>query len=101
MASPIPSPEEFAKYKQVMADMPERILRQFEEDSKNNRELMAKALHSDSEFDKRSQYMAFAIIMAGITATFLLAYMDKNAAALCTGLGTVAAIFGGTFARKR
>ena len=80
--------------------MPERILKQFEEDSMSNRELMAKALYSDTEFDKRSQYMAFAIIMSGIVATFMLAYMDKNTAALCTGLGTIAAIFGGHLLEK-
>ena len=46
--SPIPSPEEFAKYKQVMEDMPERIFRQFEEDSISVRELSCKALEDDA-----------------------------------------------------
>ena len=37
--APIPTPEEFEGYKRVMPDFPERILKQFEEDSITNREL--------------------------------------------------------------
>ena len=37
--SPLPPPEDFAKYKEVMPDLPERIIKQFEEDSITTREL--------------------------------------------------------------
>lgn len=97
---PIPSPEEFAKYKQVDKDMPDRILRQFEEDSSSVRELTHKALTADTEFDKRSQYMAYSVIIASLLGTIFLAYNDKDVAAICTGLGTLILVFKDVFSRK-
>lgn len=98
--SPIPTPEEFAKYKEVMPDLPERIIAQFEKDSENIRQLQQAAQQGDISFDKRSQYMAFMIILIGLIGTFILAYLDKDAAALITGLGTIVLIFKGTFSKK-
>lgn len=80
--------------------MPERIFRQFEEDSISVRELSRKALEDDAAFDKRSQYMAFVIILVGMLGTFLLAYFDKDIAAICTGIGTAALIFRSTFSPR-
>ena len=97
---PIPSPEEFAKYKKIMPDFPERILQQFEKDSENIRNLQKQAQEGDISFDKRSQWMAFVIIMTGLVATFILAYFDKNVAAAATGITTAMLVFKGTFAKK-
>ncbi len=97
---PIPSPEEFAKYKQVSKDMPDRILKQFEADSINVRELAHKALKADTEFDKRSQYMAYSVIVASLLGTIFLAYSDKDIAAICTGLSTLFLAFKDVFSRK-
>ncbi len=69
---PLPPPEDFAKYKEVK---PERILKQFEEDSATTRELKKErqlanialqksAQEADIAFDKRSQWMAFVVVMA-------------------------------------
>jgi uncharacterized membrane protein len=97
---PIPSPEEFAKYKQVCEDMPDRILSQFEQDSASIRELTHKALIADVEFDRRSQCMAYSIIGIGLLGTIFLAYADKDVAAICTGLGTLSLVFKDVFSRK-
>ena len=95
----IPSPEEIAKYKEVMSDLPERIVKQFEEDSVHIRELQKRKQEADIAFDKRSQYMAFVIIMFGFVGTLLLAYFDKDYAAVATAIGTVALIFKNAFSK--
>lgn len=97
--SPFPTPEQLEGYQRVIPDMPERILKQFEADSEHMRASQVKALQGDIDFDKRSQWMAFVIIMFGLGITSLLAYLDKDAAAIVTGLGTATLIFKGTFAR--
>lgn len=98
--SPIPTPEQLEGYQRVLPDMPERILRQFEADSEHARNSQMKALQGDLDFDKRSQWMAFVIILMGLFITFLLAYLDKDVAAIVTGLGTASLIFKGTFSRQ-
>ena len=86
--APIPSPEEFAKYKQVQEDMPDRILKQFEQDSVATRELTDKALSADS---------VLVIILFG---AFFLAYIGKDIAAILTGLSAFVLIFKDVFSRK-
>lgn len=108
--SPIPPPEDFAKYKEVMPDLPERIFKQFEEDSVTIRELtkeaqaadvelQKKAQAADIEFEKRSHWMAFSVILVGLFGTFILAYLDKDVAAVTTGIGTILLIFKGVFSK--
>ena len=98
--APIPSPEEFAKYKQVQEDMPDRILKQFEQDSIATRELTNKALSADVDFDKRSQYMAYSVLVVILLGTFFLAYIGKDIAAILTGLSAFVLIFKDVFSRK-
>ena len=97
--SPIPTPEQLLRYKEVMPDLPERIVRQFEEDSANIRDIQQKSVSGDISFDRRSQWMAFSIILVGLVGTFVLAYFDKDMASIATGIGTMALIFKGAFSR--
>ena len=105
---PIPSADEFARYKEVMPDLPERLVKQFEEDSRVTRELQKSAQEADIElqkiaqkadidYDKRSQWMAYSIIVGGLSITFILAYLDKDTAAMATGLSTLFVMFKGIF----
>lgn len=80
--------------------MPDRILKQFEQDSIATRELTDKALSADVEFDKRSQYMACSVIVIILFGAFFLAYIDKNVAATLTGLSAFILIFKDVFSRK-
>ena len=109
--SPLPPPEDFAKYKEIMPDLPERIVKQFEEDSITARELQKErqtaeielqksAQNADISFDKRSQWLAFALITAGIIGTIILAYLDKDTAASATALSTLALVFKGVFSKN-
>jgi len=83
-----------------MPDLPERIVKQFEEDSIHVREFQKRKQEADIAFDKRSQYMAFVIIMFGFVGTLILAYFDKDYAAIATAIGTVALIFKNTFSKS-
>ena len=82
-----------------MPDLPERIFKQFEEDSVTIRELTKDAQAADIEFEKRSQWMAFSVILLGLCGTFVLAYLDKDVAAVATGIGTMLLIFKGVFSK--
>lgn len=110
--APIPSPEELEGYKRVDPNFPERIFRQFEEDSVTNRELQKeiqaanielnkRELEADIAFEKRSQWMAFSLIMLGIVVTFIFAYLDKDSFAIIMGLGTFVAAVKGVFSKKQ
>lgn len=97
---PIPSPEEFMRYKEVMPDLPERIIKQFEADSESARELKKTAQENDIAFDKRSQWMAFCIIITGLLIAFALSCMGKDIASYVMAIGTAAYIFQGTFSKR-
>lgn len=110
--SPIPSPKEFEGYKRVNPDFPERIFKQFEEDSINNRELQKEAqaadielnkreLEADIAFEKRSQWMAFVLMAGFLIGTVILAYLDKDSAALITGIGSIVFAFKGVFTKNQ
>lgn len=101
IAGPLPSAEELLRYKEVIPDLPERIVRQFEEDSEHGREQQRRALDADIAFDKRSQDIAALIIMAGYVIAALLAYIGADAVAFVSALGSTMMIFKGTFSRKR
>lgn len=121
-SAPIPSPEDFAGYQRVSPDFPERIFKQFEEDSATNRELQRAAQEADIELDrkrqaadielarkrldadiaaeKRSQWMAFLLMGGFLVGTVILAYLDKDGASLATGIGAAISAFKGVFAKK-
>lgn len=111
-SGPIPSPKEFEGYKRINPDFPERIFKQFEEDSETNRNLQKEAqaadieldkerLKADIAFEKRSQWMAYTIMMLGLTGTFVLAYFDKDIPAIITGLSTAFLVFKGVFSKNQ
>lgn len=111
MLGPIPSAEEFAKYKEVMPDLPERLVKQFEEDSVSARELQKMAQLAEIElqksaqtadiaYEKRSQWMAFVIILTSFISTFVLAYLGKDTAAVTTAISALVMIFKGVFYRQ-
>lgn len=80
--------------------MPDRILKQFEQDSIATRALTDKALSADVEFDKRSQYMAYSVLVIILFGAFFLAYIGKDIAAILTGLSAFVLIFKDVFSRK-
>lgn len=95
-----------------MPDFPERLLKQFEEDSITNRELQKeeqaadielkkKGLDADIAFEKRSQWMAFILMTGFLLGTIVLAYLDKDSAALATGVTSACFAFKGVFSKSK
>lgn len=94
---PIPHPEIFKQYGDVVADAPERILRVFEDDSKHAREIQFAALKAQKGDNSRIHWMAWSLIASGYILSALFAYWDKDLlAGIILGstlLGTITGFF--------
>ena len=75
---PIPHPDIFRKYGEVIPDAPERILRVFEADSQHVREITMSALVAQRADNKRIHWMAFGLIAGGYAMSGLFAYFNKD-----------------------
>lgn len=94
---PIPHPEIFRKYGEVVPDAPERILKVFEEDSRHVRDIEVAALNAQKGDNKRVHWMAWSLIIGGYILALTFAYLDKDTLAglvLTTTLaGTIVGFF--------
>lgn len=59
-----------------------------------------KRLEADIAFEKRSQWMAFILMAGFLVGTIILAYLDKDNAALATGIGAIVFAFKGVFSKN-
>lgn len=75
---PIPHPDIFRKYGEVINNAPERILRVFEEDSKHLRDIQMGALNGEKNDNRRLHWMAWSLIAGGYGMSALFAWMDKD-----------------------
>jgi uncharacterized membrane protein len=93
----IPHPEIFRQYGEIIPDAPERILRVFEQDSDQARNIQTAALNVQKDDDRRSQWMAWSLILTGYCMSGIFAYFDKDTLSgiiLATTLaGTIASVF--------
>ncbi|MCX8519350.1 MAG: DUF2335 domain-containing protein [Methylophilaceae bacterium] len=93
---PIPHPDVFRKYGEVVADAPERILAVFEQDSKHARDIQMAALDAQRNDNKRIHWMAWSLVVIGFVLSGLFAAMDKDllaTALLTTTIGAIAYSF--------
>ena len=97
---PLPHPTILQGYGTIDPSFPECVFTEFEKNSQHHREQEQQALVAQMNDVKRGQWMAFSIITMGLAGTLVLAYLGKDAAAVCTALGTVAMIFKGMFNKK-
>ena len=89
-AGPIPPPEIFKKYGEIIPTAPERILRVFEQDSEHTRQMQKLALTGEINRDKRAQWMAFGIMIVALGVTMVVIILGKNiTAGIITSLGTL------------
>ena len=100
-SGPIPSARELQRYKDVDQSLPERIMKQFEEDSVHARQQAEKALEAEVEFDKRSQYLATFILALSLVLVAYLATIGADIAAVVVAVGQLFMLFKGTFSRKK
>ena len=89
---PIPSPEIFKQYAEIIPDAPERILAVFEQDSKHVRDIEMSALNAQKGDNKRVHYMAWSLVMTGFIMSGVFAWIDKDALAMVTLGTTIGAI---------
>lgn len=79
---PLPPPALFRDYGAVVPDAPERILKQFEANSNHFRETSTNALKAEISVDRRAQWMAFFLVIAGIGSAIYLAERDHTVVAV-------------------
>ena len=89
---PIPSPEIFKQYAEIIPDAPERILAVFEQDSKHIRDIEMGALNAQKSDNKRIHYMAWSLVMTGFVMSGIFAWLDKDTLAFVTLGTTIGAI---------
>lgn len=94
---PIPHPDIFKGYGDVVSDAPERILKVFEDDSRHARDIQFEALRKQAADNRRVHWMAWSVIAGGYLLSVVFAAMNKDLLAggvLTTTLaGTIAAFF--------
>lgn len=82
-SGPIPSPAQLAGYKEVQADLPERIVKMAEL-SINGREYRAnKQVDAEIESAKTGQALAFLLVTVFFIASVVFFAMGKNVAGAC------------------
>lgn len=97
---PIPPPEIFRQYREVIPDAPERILKVFEEDSQHTREMQKAALTAETQRDARAQWMAFIIILAALGVTGVAVVYGNAVSGILTGIGTLVLALRVLFVKK-
>lgn len=75
---PIPHPDIFKKYGDVLPDAPERILRVFEQDSAHARDIQMAALEAQRSDNRRVHWMAWTLIAGGYVLALVFGYLDKD-----------------------
>ena len=89
---PIPSPEIFKQYAEVIPDAPERILAVFEQDSRHIRDIEMGALNAQKSDNRRVHYMAWSLVITGFIMSGVFAWLDKDTLAFVTLGTTIGAI---------
>jgi uncharacterized membrane protein len=75
---PIPHPDIFKKYGEIIPDAPERILRVFEEDSAHSRAVGKAALEAQVADNRRLHWMAYSLVLLCFVLAGVLAMNDKD-----------------------
>jgi len=99
--TPISLASELDKLIQAISDGPERILREFEQNSEHTREMQKAAHDAMVKRDKRGQWMAFCIIISTFFLTAYCLYLGKEVAALLSGLASIVLVTRGIFGPKQ
>lgn len=75
---PIPHPDIFKRYGEVVPDAPERILQVFEKDSAHARDIQVAALNAQKEDNRRVHWMAWSLVAGGYLLSLAFALLDKD-----------------------
>jgi len=91
-SGPIPHPDIFRQYGEIIPDAPERILRVFEDDSKHARNIAFAALNAQKDDNRRAHWMAWSLIAIGMGLVAFLAYIGKDILAGVVAGSTLVAV---------
>jgi uncharacterized membrane protein len=97
---PIPHPDIFKGYGEVVPDAPERILRVFEQDSAHARDLQMGALKAAKDDNRRVHWMAWSLVAGGFGLSLAFAMLDKDWLAGILLGSTLVGIVTGFFSRN-
>lgn len=97
---PIPHPDIFRQYGEVIPDAPERILRVFEEDSKHAREIQMAALIAQKDDNGRLHWMAWSLVVMCFVLAMVFALLQMQTLAGIVLATTIVAIVTGFFQGK-
>lgn len=89
---PLPHPEIFRQYGEIIPNAPERMLAVFEADSKHAREIQMAALNAQKGDNRRIHWMAWSLVMSGFLLSGIFAWADKDilaGAILTTTIGAI------------
>lgn len=76
-SGPLPHPDLFRQYGEVIPDAPERILRVFEDDSRHVREIQRDVLDAQKRDNQRVHWMAYSLILGGFAISLVFALMKE------------------------
>ena len=93
-SGPLPPPEILKKFDEVVPGAAERIIKMAEEQSTHRKDLEKKVIESDIARSKWGQVLGFAIAIAGLAASTLIAIYGSAIAGGIIGVGTLASLVG-------
>lgn len=93
-SGPIPHPELFAKYEDVLPGSADRILKMAELQSEHRQYLEKSVIDSNIQDSKRGQYFAFILALVLIIGGFYLIANDKDAYGISLIIGSAATLVG-------
>ena len=70
-------PDVLRRYKELVPDAPERVLAVFELNSATERHMSEGALAAQRADNRRRDWLAFTVIIGGMTTSAVLAYLDR------------------------
>ena len=93
-SGPLPPPEILKKFDEVVPGAAERIIKMAEEQSTHRKDLEKKVIESDIARSKWGQVLGFAIAIAGLATSTLIAIYGSAIAGGIIGVGTLASLVG-------
>jgi Predicted membrane protein len=101
-SGPLPSPQTLSEFQALVPDAPERIFRQWEEETKHRRDYENRALDAFHERTTRGQWAAIVFALAALAVSAFAIGMGHSWVGGVLGGGTIATVVGAFLAdRKR